>query len=52
LISADRAKGYTQDWELDAMGNWRSFDDDGTVQTRAVNVFNEITSTSGIATPS
>jgi RHS repeat-associated protein len=51
LISADRTNGYTQDWELDGLGNWSSFDDDGTAQTRDTNAANEITSTTNLATP-
>jgi RHS repeat-associated protein len=40
-----------QEWDLDGLGNWSSFDDDGTVQTRATNSANEITSTTGLASP-
>ncbi|TWT37190.1 tRNA(Glu)-specific nuclease WapA precursor [Posidoniimonas corsicana] len=52
LVSFERGSGYTQDWGHDALGNWSSFDDDGTVQTRQSNAANEITSISaGAATP-
>jgi len=51
LISADRGGGSTQDWVLDALGNWSSLDDNGTVRTRGVNAANEITSTTNLATP-
>jgi len=51
LVSTERGSGYLQVWELDGLGNWSSFDDDGTVQTRATNAANEITATSGLATP-
>jgi YD repeat-containing protein len=51
VISAERNSGYLQEWDLDGLGNWSSFDDDGTVQTRVTNVANEITSTTGLATP-
>ena len=40
-----------QDWTLDGLGNFAEFDDNGTSQTRDVNGANEITSTTGIATP-
>jgi RHS repeat-associated protein len=42
---------FAAKWDLDGLGNWSSFDDDGTVQTRATNDANEITSTTGLATP-
>ena len=41
LIDFDRGAGVTQDWDLDALGNWSTFDD-GTEQTREVNEANEI----------
>jgi YD repeat-containing protein len=40
-----------QDWTLDGLGNLSQFDDNGASQTRDVNGPNEITSTTGIATP-
>ena len=40
-----------QDWTLDGLGNFAEFDDNGASQTRDVNAANEITSTTGIATP-
>ena len=52
LISTIRNDGFDQSWDLDALGNWSEFDDDGTAQTRDTNAANEITSTTGIATPS
>jgi RHS repeat-associated protein len=51
LISTVRNNGFDQSWDLDSLGNWSEFDDDGSTQTRDVNEANEITSTSGIATP-
>jgi RHS repeat-associated protein len=42
---------FAANWDLDGLGNWSSFDDDGTVQTRATNAANEITATTGLATP-
>ena len=51
LISTIRNDGFDQSWDLDALGNWSEFDDDGTAQTRDTNAANEITSTTGIATP-
>ncbi len=51
LISTIRNDGFDQSWDLDALGNWSAFDDDGTAQTRDTNAANEITSTTGIATP-
>ena len=33
-------------WTLDQLGNWSSFDDQGTTQTRETNDANEITSIS------
>ena len=41
LIDFDRGAGVTQDWDLDALGNWSTFDD-GTSQSQAVNKANEI----------
>jgi RHS repeat-associated protein len=51
LISSSREDDFDQSWTLDGLGNWSAFDDDGSAQTRDVNAANEITSTSGIATP-
>ena len=50
-MSATLIHSYDQSWTLDALGNWRQFSDDSAAQTRGVNAANEITSTSGIATP-
>ena len=50
-MSATLIHSCDQSWTLDALGNWRQFSDDGAAQTRGVNAANEITSTSGIATP-
>lgn len=35
-----------QSWDLDSLGNWNSFDDDGTVTDRAHNEANELTTMS------
>ncbi len=43
--------GLNQFWEFDGLGNISYFDDKGSVQIRGVNAANEITSTTGIATP-
>ena len=52
LTDAERADDVDQSWDLDATGNWSSFDDDGTSQTRDVNEANEIeTITGGWITP-
>lgn len=51
LISAERNNGDDQAWELDGLGNWSSFDDDGSVQTRETNAANEIVSATGMAAP-
>jgi len=40
---------FTQDWGLDATGNFSTFDDDGTSQTRTSNAANEIDGISGAA---
>src|SRR5205823_3133934 len=42
----------SQSWGFDALGNWSSFTTDGTTQTRSANAQNEITSISGLTTPS
>ena len=34
---------FEQAWELDGLGNWTAFNDDGDSQTRAANEANEIT---------
>ena len=53
LTDFDRGAGVTQDWDLDALGNWGTFNDNGTSQTREVNEANEIekidTSTDDVA---
>lgn len=51
LISTARDDNFDQSWTLDGLGNWSAFDNDGTSQTRTTNGANEITVTSGIATP-
>jgi RHS repeat-associated protein len=43
--------GSNQSWTLDAEGNFSQFDDNGATQTRNVNAANEITSSTGVATP-
>ena len=47
LISSERGSGFTQTWNLDSLGNWSTFDDNGSSQTRESNAANEITSISG-----
>ena len=43
LTDFDRADGFDQSWDdLDVLGNWSTFDNDGTSQTREVNEANEI----------
>ena len=42
---------YQQSWTLDGEGNFSAFNDNGSEQTRGTNAANEITSTTGIATP-
>ena len=43
---------HTQSWDvLDALGNWSSFTDDSTTQTRTHDAANQITSASNWATP-
>jgi len=52
LISWDRfvpahpSEGRSQDWDLDPLGNWRSFTDDGVVETRDHSPLNTIESRS------
>ena len=41
----------TEGWTLDALGNWTSFTNGSTTQTRSFNARNEITSISGVSTP-
>ena len=43
----DRADGFDQDWTLDGLGNFSSFNDDGTSQNRTVNEANQIQTISG-----
>jgi RHS repeat-associated protein len=40
---------FGQGWDLDSLGNWVGFDDDGTPQAREHNAANEITSLDGSA---
>ncbi len=42
---------HSQSWALDALGNWSSVTTDGSTQTRTANQQNEITSISGLTTP-
>jgi RHS repeat-associated protein len=51
LTSTVRNNGFDQSWTLDGLGNFSEFNDNGSSQTRDVNAANEITSTTGIATP-
>jgi YD repeat-containing protein len=41
----------SESWSLDALGNWASFTNGSTTQTRTANQQNEITSVSGATTP-
>ena len=52
LTSSTRNDDVDQSWTLDGLGNWSSFNDDGTTQTRETNEANEITATTGLASPS
>ncbi|MDD4269181.1 MAG: RHS repeat-associated core domain-containing protein, partial [Thermoguttaceae bacterium] len=47
LIDSDRADAFDQSWGLDGLGNFSSFDDDGTWQNRTTNAANEITGITG-----
>ena len=51
LKTSTRADNHDQSWGLDGLGNFGTFTDDNHEQTRGVNATNEITSTTGIATP-
>src|SRR4029077_12167781 len=42
---------HSQSWSLDALGNFSSVTTDATTQTRTANAQNEITSISGLTTP-
>jgi RHS repeat-associated protein len=42
---------HTESWSLDAVGNWLSFTDNGSTQTRTFNNQNQLTSLSGATTP-
>ncbi|MBC8868160.1 MAG: hypothetical protein H8E44_02015 [Planctomycetes bacterium] len=41
---------FEQDWTLDGVGNWDTFNDDGTSQSRTHNTANEITQINGDTT--
>jgi len=45
------AASRSQSWDFDALGNWDSVTTDGSAQTRSHNKQNEITSVSGLTTP-
>ena len=47
LTNTVRADTFDQSWDLDGLGNWATFDDDGTSQTRTANEANEITGIDG-----
>ena len=47
----DAAATWFQSWSLDALGNWNTFNDNGSSQTRTFNYRNQITSISGATTP-
>jgi YD repeat-containing protein len=42
---------HTQSWNLDAVGNWSSFTNDGSTQSRSFNNQNQLTAISGATTP-
>jgi RHS repeat-associated protein len=42
---------HTESWTLDAVGNWLTFTNNGTPQTRTFNSQNQITAISGSGTP-
>ena len=42
---------HTESWSLDAVGNWLSFTNNGSNQTRSFNNQNQLTSISGATTP-
>jgi YD repeat-containing protein len=42
-----RADSFDQNWTLDGLGNFSSFNNDGTPQTRTTNAANEITAVTG-----
>jgi RHS repeat-associated protein len=42
---------HSQSWSFDALGNWSNFVSDSTTQTRTHNSQNQITSISGLTTP-
>ena len=47
LTDSERADDFDQSWALDGLGNFSTFDDDGTSQTRTANAVNEITGITG-----
>ena len=47
LTDSDRADAFDQSWTLDGLGNFLTFDDDGTSQNRTVNAANQIQTISG-----
>lgn len=47
LTTTTRNDSFDQSWTLDGLGNFSSFNDDGTPQTRATNAANEITGITG-----
>jgi RHS repeat-associated protein len=54
-LSADRksigSTSHTQSWTLDALGNWKQFNSDTTMQTRMANQQNEVVQISGASNP-
>jgi hypothetical protein len=47
LTGSQRADDFDQSWGLDGVGNFSTFDEPGTSQTRTTNQANEIESISG-----
>ncbi len=46
FVGYSRQNGFSQSWQLDDLGNWTQFDDNGTTETRTHNAVNEIVSSS------
>ena len=40
----DRDNGFAQNWQLDDLGNWTQFDNNGSIESRTHNEMNEIVS--------
>ncbi len=51
LIDVSRGGSDFQSWNLDGLGNWDSFDDQGSTETRTHNAANELTGIAGGINP-